>query len=278
MSTFTKLTNLESKIKSGVLTLKHNDIFNTIFDEKNLTKDVNEVVLESSKNIDFMIVLRSTTHQVKYIVKPHTQGKIILISEDENVVINRVLSLEENAQITFVYPDFSRGNRTIDFETVLVGRNAKADWNLSTYSNNKALKNFNISFSHYGAGSSADMKNYGVLLDGGTLIFSGNSTIYEDVKGAETHQTARIIVFDPDGKAEANPNLNIYHNDVIAASHAATVGKVNDEHLYYLGTRGLDEIAARRLITKGYLQPIVELIDDEALKARLLTDLEEVLR
>ena len=134
-----------------------------------------------------------------------------------------------------------------------------------------------VAIDQNGISSNADMKNYGVLLDGGTLIFSGNSTIYEDVKGAETHQTARIIVFDPDGKAEANPNLNIYHNDVIAASHAATVGKVNDEHLYYLGSRGLDEFDAKKLITKGYLQPIIELIDDDTLKDKLLHDLEGIL-
>ncbi|HZJ89815.1 MAG TPA: SufD family Fe-S cluster assembly protein [Bacilli bacterium] len=278
MSVFKKLNfNAQTASKNGVLSLKNNDLNATIVDEKTLPANVNEIILESHKPVDFIVILRSKMPELKYVVKANTSGKIVLICETENVQVKRQLILEDDASITFVFPDFSSGDRIIDFETVLVGKNAVADWNLSTFSNNKEQKDFNISFSHYGHASNADMKNYGVLLDGGTLIFSGNSTIYEHVKGAETHQTARIIVFDPDGKAEANPNLNIYHNDVIAASHAATVGKVNDEHLYYLGSRGLDEFDAKKLITKGYLQPIIELIDDDTLKDKLLHDLEGIL-
>lgn len=279
MSVFNKLQFSKDKhIKNNSIVLMNDDINMTILDEKTFPSNIKEVTIESNKNADFMIVLRSTSNDVKYRIMPHTKGKIVLLCETESVNVKRQLILEDNAEITFIFPDFSAGDRIISFETVLRGRNAKADWNLSTFSSNNEKKEFNISFSHYGEASNADMKNYGVLLDAGTLIFSGNSTIYEDVKGAETHQTARIIVFDPNGKAEANPNLNIYHNDVIAASHAATVGKVNDEHLYYLGARGLDELAAKKLITKGYLQPIIELIDDDTLKDKLLYDLEGILQ
>lgn len=278
MSVFKKLNfNAQNHGETDVLLLKNNELNATIIDEEALPTNINEIVFESHKPVDLIVILRSKMPELKYTVKPHTSGKIILICETENVKVKRQLILEDDTKITFVFPDFSSGDRLIDFETVLVGKNAVADWNLSTFSNNKEQKDFNISFSHYGHASNANMKNYGVLLDGGTLVFSGNSTIYEDVKGAETHQTARIIVFDPDGKAEANPNLNIYHNDVIAASHAATVGKVNDEHLYYLGSRGLDELDAKKLITKGYLQPIIELIDDDTLRDKLLHDLEEIL-
>ena len=121
------------------------------------------------------------------------------------------------------------------------------------------------------------MQNYGVVLNQSTLIFTGDSTIYEDVKDAETHQTARIIVFDEGSKAQADPILNIYHNDVVAASHAATVGRVNAEHLYYLNSRGLTELEAKQIITKGYLMPILGLIDDDGLKEKFTNLLEGVI-
>lgn len=50
------------------------------------------------------------------------------------------------------------------------------------------------------------------------------------------------------------------------ASHAAGVGKMDEEHLYYLQSRGLTKKQAMQLITYGYLKPVIEVIDNEMLK------------
>lgn len=185
--------------------------------------------------------------------------------------------MREGSELQLLMPDFKSGKRQVKIKTVLAEKFARVVWKLSSFSVNNDNKKFAISFAHYGPGSFADMYNYGVVLNASTLIFTGDSTIYENVKGAETHQTARIIVFDEGSLAQADPILNIYHNDVIAASHAATVGQVNSEHLYYLKSRGLSELEAKQLITKGYLMPILEDISDAGLKKELSNVLEGVI-
>ena len=62
-----------------------------------------------------------------------------------------------------------------------------------------------------------------------------------------------------------SPILKIDEND-IEASHAAVVGKINDEHIFYLTSRGLSEEEAKRLITLGYLKPIMTGFADDEMK------------
>ena len=277
MSQFNHLAIASESINEGVLTLLDDDLVGHIFDEKTLPEHLTKVVLKSKKDIDFVVVLRSTSQCVTYEIAPYTIGKILFYCEHENVEIKREIILLDGAQLKMIVPDFTSGNRLLNIETKLIGVDSRANWHLASFSINEDKKKFKISFSHYGAKSFADMQNYGVVLNQSTLIFTGDSTIYEEVKGAETHQTARIIVFDAGSRAQADPILNIYHNDVIAASHAATVGRVNAEHLYYLNTRGLTGNEAKQLITKGYLMPILDEIDDEGLHQKFSGLLEGVI-
>lgn len=277
MSQFNHLAIASESINEGVLTLLDHDLVGHIFDEKTLPEHLTKVVLKSKKDIDFVVVLRSTSQCVTYEIAPYTIGKILFYCEHENVEIKREIILLDGAQLKMIVPDFTSGNRLLNIETKLIGVDSRANWHLASFSINEDKKKFKISFSHYGAKSFADMQNYGVVLNQSTLIFTGDSTIYEEVKGAETHQTARIIVFDAGSRAQADPILNIYHNDVIAASHAATVGRVNAEHLYYLNTRGLTGNEAKQLITKGYLMPILDEIDDEGLHQKFSGLLEGVI-
>jgi Fe-S cluster assembly protein SufD len=105
------------------------------------------------------------------------------------------------------------------------------------------------------------MSNYGIAEDTSKLVFAGVSEIQKGAKKTHTPaKSPKIIVFDPKADALASPILKIGENDV-EASHAAVVGRLSEEHLFYLESRGVDEAMAKRLITLGYLKPI-ELFSD----------------
>ena len=109
------------------------------------------------------------------------------------------------------------------------------------------------------------MDNYGVTRDDGKLTFSGVCHILKGSSGSKAHQNAKVMVFDSLSNGVAKPILKIDEND-IEASHAAIVGKINDEHIFYLTSRGLSEEEAKRIITLGYLKPILKGFDDEDVK------------
>ena len=62
----------------------------------------------------------------------------------------------------------------------------------------------------------------------------------------------------------------------VQASHAAAVGKMDEEHLYYLQSRGLTKKQAMQLITYGYLMPVVEVIDNDMIKKHFEQSLSKV--
>ena len=76
------------------------------------------------------------------------------------------------------------------------------------------------------------------------------------------------MVFDEKSDAIAKPILKIDDND-IEASHAAVVGKISDDHMFYLTSKGLSEEEARQLITYGYLKPILNGFDDQELQTKI---------
>lgn len=249
---------------------------NTIIDEATFPSHINEVYLSSMQAVN--VIIRVAPHQtaLNYVVLPDTRGKIIHLLGDRVESLNRIYRLEEGAQIDFATADFNHTNRDIHIQVDLVGVNARTNWFLSSLVDKQHSKVYNISFLHKSAYTFADMQNYGVIIDDSKLSFSGTSAIFENMKRAETHQTAKIIIFDDKAQAKADPILAIHFNDV-SASHAATVGKVNADHLYYMQSRGISELDTKRLITKGYLEPVIKFVDDQETANALTIALEEAL-
>ena len=73
---------------------------------------------------------------------------------------------------------------------------------------------------------------------------------------------------------ETKPQLEIYADDV-ECSHGATVGKLNEDELFYMRSRGIPEAEARVLQMISFISPIVEKIDDETLRSRINDSLSE---
>mgnify|MGYP002710832516 FL=1 len=98
--------------------------------------------------------------------------------------------------------------------------------------------------------------------------------ILKDAYGSNSHQSSRALVLSEDQTCEITPILLIDENDV-QASHATTIGQIDENQLYYLQTRGLTKKQALGLITVGYLMPIASVLDDETLKEELTSKIEK---
>lgn len=184
--------------------------------------------------------------------------KFVFFSPIKNIMING--ELKKKAKLKAVVADFSNGEARMNAKILLNEEGANATWDLASLATKKDKKQFDISFIHNKGNTKADMNNYGVALNASRLVFSGTNHIQKKAKKSNTNQNAKIIVFDKDASGKANPILRIDENDVLA-SHAAVVGRLNDEHLFYLKSRGLTEEEAKALIVSGYLKPIAKNFD-----------------
>ena len=172
------------------------------------------------------------------------------------------VNLYEGSEYQGALADFSYGKKKFNYVCNLVKPYCRANWNLASLATEKDDKTFYVSFYHHAKHTYAKMENYGVCEDESKLNFFGTSSIERGAKTSATHQSAKIMVFDEKCKAKASPILCIDENDV-EASHAAVVGQINEDHIFYLTARGIPEDEAKKLITLGYLNPILNYFDDE---------------
>lgn len=170
-------------------------------------------------------------------------------------------NLEKDAEIDVYFADFSILLNNLDVLINLNNKGAKATWHLASLADNKDNKNIIVSIMHNSAETFGRVDNYGVCKNDAKLLFAGTSHIINGAIKSKTQQNAKIMVFDEHSDAIAKPILKIDEND-IEANHAAAVGKISDEHIFYLTSRGISLEEARMLITLGYLKPIFKGFDE----------------
>ncbi len=97
----------------------------------------------------------------------------------------------------------------------------------------------------------------GVLDGTARASYVGRVLIEKGAKGADADLNEHAIVLSSTARAEAIPQLEVLENEV-KAGHGATVGKIGEEELFYLATRGLPADEAKRLIVRGFLEAFAE--------------------
>ncbi|MBX6351061.1 MAG: Fe-S cluster assembly protein SufD [Clostridia bacterium] len=119
---------------------------------------------------------------------------------------------------------------------------------------------------HTARRTEANMDVRGALSGQGRCVFRGDIDIERGAKGTSSFETAHALVLEKGARADAIPSLYIDENDV-RASHSATTGQIDPEQLFYLMTRGLSQRVARRLIVRGFFEPILDQVPLASVRA-----------
>ncbi len=202
---------------------------------------------------------------IHYLLKENSSLKHNLISLDESKDSIRKIDVEKGAFWHAIYVELTENSLLDKIICTLKDEYANGEILLSTLAKKDVKKVFDVNFIHEAKNTTSIMNNYGVVQDEANLKFVGVGHIKNQSKKSIAHQNARIMIFDKKCQAAASPILKIDENDV-EASHSASVGQVNEDHLFYLMSRGISEIDAKRLITLGYLNPALPFIFDEKIK------------
>ena len=184
-----------------------------------------------------------------------------------------VIKVRKNGVFSGAFADLCQWSGKV-IVTIDLEEGASAFWRAASIASGTDKKVFDTSVFHLAPNSTAMMANYGITRDESRLNFAGTSEIRKYAKKASTRQEAKIIIFDPKSDGTCSPCLNIDENDVVA-SHSASCGKLSEDHLFYLLSRGLSLAEARRLLTLGYLKPVVNYFADEALRQKVDQAIEE---
>jgi Fe-S cluster assembly scaffold protein SufB len=235
----------------------------------------NHIIVAPQAHINLLILNGTIDKLVHLECSEYVQGtlQIAMMKPNKNITIQIVMNT--GVELDASLADFTNGKGKMIVNAELLGRGARLEWRTAVLSSKDDRKYYSVSFLHTERDTYANMTNFGVTEGKSSLQFSGTGHIINGAKNSKTHQHAKIMVFDAQCLGRADPILKIDENEV-EASHAATVGKVNDEHLFYLCSRGLTKQEAKRVITLGYLNPIIQFFTDPDLKASLSALIETI--
>jgi Fe-S cluster assembly protein SufD len=121
---------------------------------------------------------------------------------------------------------------------------------------------------HVAPHCTSDLLYKGALRDASRVVYSGLIRIHPGARGSDAYQTNRNIVLSPEAKADSIPNLEIENNDV-RCSHAASVGPVDENEVFYLQSRGIRRDEAERLIVTGFFAEVLDRIPLEEVRSGL---------
>ena len=257
--------SLINNIKDNIVNFDKSYNQNVFLDLTNISED--KIILNISEGSYDLLLIPAPNKEIEFNQVPYSELKVGLLGKGDISNFKISANLSENSTIDSYFADFSTGKNHSIITINLNGRGARANWHLASLSSQSDNKEFEVSIFHNSPFTYAQSDNYGVCKNEGKLVFSGTSKILNKSIKSKTYQNAKIMVFDRLSNAVAKPILKIDEND-IEASHAAVVGKINDDHLFYLTSRGISEKEAKELITYGYLKPILlgfndqEIIDD----------------
>ncbi len=108
----------------------------------------------------------------------------------------------------------------------------------------------------------------GILNDKSRGVFNGKVFVAVGASGTDGYQSNKNLLLSNEARIDTKPQLEIFNDDV-KCSHGATVGQLEEEELFYLLSRGLNETLARNLLTYGFAEEIVNKIEIESIKKQL---------
>jgi Fe-S cluster assembly protein SufD len=112
----------------------------------------------------------------------------------------------------------------------------------------------------------------GVLDDGARAVFQGRIVVKREAQHADGQQSSKALLLSDQSEVDQKPELEIYA-DAVKCSHGATAGQIDGNALFYLRSRGIPEVEARRLLIESFLEDALEQIGPEDLRAAMRSEI-----
>lgn len=246
--------------------------------------EYNEIILEEDAEITIVVNYKNKTACSGF------HGSLTYIKAGKNTVIHLVQAqvfddsithmnnigavLEEGSTVQVTLGELGAGSLAGGVMAELYGNNSNFSLNTIYLGDKSRSIDFNYVMNHYGKYSVSEMNINGALMDTSKKLFRGTIDFKKGAKGAVGQQSEYNLLFSPGIKNVSAP-LILCGEDDVEGKHAANSGKIDEDVLFYMMSRGLDELTAKRVILEAWFEPVIQKIPDEELQGQLLEYVKE---
>ena len=234
--------------------------------ESIILKDFNEINLEIKEEANYILVTDDNSKNINFTINNNVNAYVVLFSK-VNSSVNLKVEINENANLKIDV--ISMNNQTSNvYNFDLVGEYATLNMNVLSLAK-EAKKEFLFYVNHLARETKSSVSNHGISFKNGKNYFKVNGVIKPGMKNSDVRQITKGLILEESGECLAEPVLLIDYHDV-KAYHGATIGKISDDDLFYLMSRGLSKEDAFMLIINGLLEPFVKNITEETIKEEIM--------
>ena len=150
----------------------------------------------------------------------------------------------------------------------LAGRAARCELTAASIANGIQTHDMFAEIDHAGADTLTRELYRGIATDRGKLGFNGKMVVRESAHGADSEQSLKSLLTGNGAEASMRPQLEI-HTDRVRAVHGATTGKLDEQMLFYMLSRGIDRRTAQTLLQWAFIEDAVSRVDCVELRAEI---------
>ena len=195
------------------------------------------------------------------------------LSERSWVFGTQRVEVERDAHLDWIALGFGSARGKVRMETRLAGAGSSARVTGAYAGNGSQHLDFDTTQEHAAANTTSDLAFRGVLEESATAVWRGMIRVDPGAQQTDAFQESRNLLLSKSAHADAIPGLEIEANDV-RCTHAAAVAQIDAEQLHYLRSHGLPDEQAKRLIIEGFLEALVERLEDGPVRAAVSVALE----
>ena len=160
-----------------------------------------------------------------------------------------------------------------ELRVTLAGDEARADvWGLY-FGDEERKIDLNYIIRQEGLHTDANMQVRGALLDRSVKTFRGTLDFIEGARGSVGKEDEEVMILSPHARNRSVP-LMLSHEGDVDGHHAVSIGRMDEDKLFYLMSRGLDERAAQQLIVEASFEPVLARIESDELRTEIGSYLE----
>src|SRR5579884_1717984 len=165
--------------------------------------------------------------------------------------------LDRDATLDWLVIGLGNGITKANLEAALRGAGASTQMLGILWGYEKQHTDYHTVQDHTAPHTTSDLLYKAALTDESRSIFSGRIRVTKGAQGTDAYQANRNVLLSDKSSAFPSPNLEIEANEV-RCTHGATVGKIDEEQLFYLMSRGLTRDTATRMIVEGFFEDVLQ--------------------
>ena len=178
------------------------------------------------------------------------------------------VELADTAELEAVAVEAGSAKSLAKMEVNLSGNESKANVYVQYFGHGASQLDMNYVLVQQGKNTEANLHVYGALLGEANKIFRGTLDFRHGSKGSKGYEKEEVVVLSSKVRNRSVP-LMLSAEDAVEGHHAVSIGKIDENKLFYLMSRGLDMQEARRLVVEAAFNPVLDRIEDKDLYQEL---------